>query len=328
MPQTALAHPPRTTRPDGTPRRVGVELEFADLDAPGAARVVRRLYGGAIVVTDPHRCRVEGTALGDFTVELDMRAAHPDRGPEDGAPAKPGEAVKNGLRRLWGNIGSLVMPFEIAAPPIPFDRLGELDRLLVGLAEAGARGTHASPLFAFGMHLNPEVAEETAGYALDHLKAYLILAAWLRGAIKVDATRRLSGFVAAFPPHYAAKVVDPAYRPDMEGLIADYLADNPSRNREMDLFPLFARLAPDALFSRVGDPHVRARPTFHYRLPNALVGAPGWTMAADWNRWVAVERLAADRERLDRMGRAYRDRLRRGDLVGWAEESAREIGEG
>lgn len=326
MHQTAISLPPRTTRPDGTPRRVGVELEFADLDAPGAARIVCGLFGGDIVVKDPHRCKVRGTALGDFTVELDMRAAHPDEAGGDGAP-NAGEAVKNGLRRLWGNIGSLVMPFEIAAPPIPFDRLGELDRLVTALREAGARGTHASPLFAFGMHLNPEVAEETADYTLDHLKAYLILAAWLRGAIKVDATRRLSGFIAAFPPHYAAKVVDPAYRPDMEGLVTDYLADNPTRNRELDMFPLFAELAPDTLFARVSDPHVRARPTFHYRLPNALVGDPGWSLAEDWNRWVAVERLAADRDRLDRLGLAYRDRLRRGDPGGWAEESARDIGE-
>ncbi|NYZ14658.1 amidoligase family protein [Azospirillum sp. RWY-5-1] len=327
MPQTAISLPPRTTRHDGTPRRVGVELEFADLDAPGAASVVRGLFGGEIVVKDPHRCKVRDTVLGDFTVELDMRAAHPEEAAENGAPAKSGEAVKNGLRRLWGNIGSLVMPFEIAAPPIPFDRLGELDRLVTALREAGARGTHASPLFAFGMHLNPEVAEETADYALDHLKAFLILAAWLRGAIKVDATRRLSGFIASFPPHYAAKVVDPAYRPEMEGLVTDYLTDNPSRNRELDLFPLFAKLAPDILFARVSDPHVRARPTFHYRLPNALVGDPAWTLAEDWNRWVAVERLAADRDRLDGLGLAYRDRLRRGDLGGWAEECARDIGE-
>lgn len=326
MPQSTVSMPPRITRPDGTPRRVGVELEFADLDAPGAARVVRGLFGGEIVMQDPHRCTVRDTTLGDFTVELDMRAAHPEHAPDDKTPAKTTEAMKNGLRRLWGNIGSLVMPFEIAAPPIPFERLPELDRLVSGLREHGARGTHASPLFAFGMHLNPEVAEETADYTLDHLKAFLILAAWLRAGIKVDATRRLSGFIASFPTNYAAKVVDPAYRPDLDGLIADYLADNPTRNRELDLFPLFAKLAPDTLFAHVSDPHVRPRPTFHYRLPNALVGDPTWTLAEDWNRWVAVEELAADRERLDRLGLAYRDRLRRGDLDGWAEESGRGIG--
>ncbi|HEY0835145.1 MAG TPA: amidoligase family protein [Azospirillum sp.] len=321
---SALQMPPRLTTPDGAPRRVGVELEFADLDAPSAARLVRELYGGEIQVEDPHRCRVTGTRLGDFTVELDMRSAHPEK---IGAETEPGafDAVLETLRPLWGRIGSLVMPFEIAAPPVPIERLPELEALITGLRERGAAGTGASPLFAFGLHLNPEVAATDADYILDHLKAFLILSPWLRAEIRVDATRRLSGFVAAFPLDYAVKVVDPAYRPDRTTLIADYLADNPTRNRELDLFPLFAHLDPDTLFAAVKDPHVRPRPTFHYRLPNARVGDPGWSLAQDWNRWVTVEELAADRARLDSLGAAYRDFARRKDLDGWAAEAGQRL---
>ena len=50
---------------------------------------------------------------------------------------------------------------------------------------------------------------------------------------------------------------------------------------------------------------INGRPTFHYRLPDARVSDPGWSIAPDWNRWVAVERLAADRATLDMVCRTY-----------------------
>lgn len=315
--------PPHRATSDGSPRRVGVELEFADLDAPTAAAAVRELYGGIVDVLDPHRCKVIGTRLGDFSVELDMRSAHPVKA-GDLTPSKA-DTLIDALRPLWGRIGSLVMPFEVAAPPVPFDKLFELDGLIRALRRRGAVGTDASPLFAFGLHLNPEVARRDADYILDHLKAYLILAPWLRNEIKVDVTRRLSGFIAPFPPDYALKVVDPNYRPDLATLIDDYLADNPSRNRELDLFPLFAHLDPDRLFAAVEDPHVRPRPTFHYRLPNARLGDPRWSLAAEWNRWVAVEELAADRKRLDRLGTDFRAYAARKALDDWAGEAGRQL---
>ncbi len=314
--------PPRLTAPDGSPRRVGVELEFADLDAPSAARLVRDLYGGEITVENPHRCRVRNTRLGDFAVELDMRSAHPKKG-----DAEPGalDAFLEKLRPLWGSIGSLVMPFEIAAPPVPFERLPELEVLVTGLRDRGAAGTGASPLFAFGLHFNPEVAATDADYVLDHLKAFLVLSPWLRAQIRVDPTRRMTGFIAAFPVEYAVKVTDPAYRPDMDTLIADYLEANPTRNRELDLFPLFAHLNPEALSAKITDPHVRPRPTFHYRLPNARIGDPDWSLAQDWNRWVAVEELAADRARLDSLGAAFRDHAERRALDDWASEAGQRL---
>lgn len=332
---TAFHTPPLRTAPDGSPRQVGVEVEFADLDAPSAAAAVRDLYGGRMEMEDPHRCRVTGTRLGDFTVELDMRSAHPeDKTPDESGTTGGGMAAVVGkvadtvvetLRPLWGNIGSLVMPFEIAAPPVPIERLPELEALFTTLRERGASGTEASPLFAFGLHFNPQVARTDADYILDHLKAFLVLSPWLRSEIRVDPTRRLTGFIAAFPLDYAVKVVDPAYRPDLDGLIADYLDSNPTRNRELDLFPLFAHLRPDVLFAKVQDPHVRPRPTFHYRLPNARLSDPDWSLAQDWNRWVAVEALAADRDRLDRLGADYRDFAARKALDNWAAEAGRRL---
>ncbi|ALJ34279.1 hypothetical protein D9623_00275 [Azospirillum brasilense] len=328
---TAFRTPPHSTTTDGAPRTVGVEVEFANLDAPSAAAVVRSLYGGVLKPESAHRCRVTGTRLGDFAVELDMRSAHPskaeeaDAGPLGKVVSKAVDDVVEALRPWWGNIGSLVMPFEIAAPPIPIARLAELEPLFAALSAQGAAGTDASPLFAFGLHLNPQVARTDGEYVLDHLKAFLLLAPWLRREIRVDPTRRLTGFIAAFPTDYAVKVVDPAYRPDLDGLIGDYLEANPTRNRELDLFPLFAHLAPETMAAKLADPHVRPRPTFHYRLPNARLGDPDWSLAQDWNRWVAVEELAADRDRLDALGTDFRAFAARKALDGWAAEAGRRI---
>ncbi len=72
------------------------------------------------------------------------------------------------------------------------------------------------------------------------------------------------------------------------------------------MLPLFAWLDRPRILSRISDAHVRPRPTFHYRLPNSYVGEPGWSLIPDWNRWVQVERLALDGDRLERMGEAFR----------------------
>ncbi|HEX8527051.1 amidoligase family protein, partial [Allosphingosinicella sp.] len=63
------------------------------------------------------------------------------------------------------------------------------------------------------------------------------------------------------------------------------------------------------------------RPTFHYRMPDARVSDPGWSIAPDWNRWVAVERLAVDRDRLNRVGEAYL--AFRGEPKSWADLAER-----
>ena len=53
-----------------------------------------------------------------------------------------------------------------------------------------------------------------------------------------------------------------------------------------------------ALRRTVNDERVKARPTFHYRLPDCRVNEPGWSVADAWNRWVYVESLAADTDLL------------------------------
>ncbi len=296
--------PPRATNPDGAPRRVGVEIEYAGVSAHAAADMVQRLFGGAVRVEDAHRFHVEGAEFGDFVCELDVQYAHrPDGEPEDE------ETViawfRRAFRAVLGDLSSTIMPCEIVCPPVEHTALDRLDALVEALNGAGALGTRTNPLYAFGVQLNPEIASADAAYIAATLKAFLLAEDWLRAAMRIDITRRLTGFADSFPPDYVARVVDPAYWPDRSALIDDYLAFNPTRNRSLDLLPLFAWLDPERVRRVVDDRRVKPRPTFHYRLPDANIGEPGWSIILEWRRWLIVERLAEAREALADMAQEF-----------------------
>jgi len=314
---------PRTTQ--GQLRRVGVEIEFAALPPAAAAELVQGRFGGDIRQLNPHRFKVEGTRWGDFTVELDTQYAHPDNKLLEKTQASGGDAewqrlraeLHNRTRALIGDAVSGMVPTEIVCPPIPWLSLGELDSLFDALRLQGARDTRESLLYAFGLHLNPEVPGTDTASVLAHLRAYLIIAEWLREEIDIDITREVLPHANPFPRDYALQVLDPGYRPDLATLIRDYAVANPSRNRELDLFPLFAFLQPDSLPELLGDARIKPRPTYHYRLPNAQFAQPGWSVVAEWNRWVEVERLAADETLLAERSAAWLAHHRQIPLSRW-----------
>lgn len=301
------APPPIPDNARGETRKVGVELEFAGLTARAAAEVVARKFGGRIEMADPHRFKVETAAWGTFVVELDFVSAHPENGDE----------MDTRLAEFIGDISQAIVPMEIVAPPIPFTEIGVLDGLVVELDRHGAAGSQTGLLSAFGLHLNPEIARADAGWILDVFKAYLILSEWLRREIGVNFKRRITAFIDPFPTDYVRRVVDPGYRPSQAAFMDDYLAANPTRNRELDLLPLFAHLDPGRVRAAVEDPRIKPRPTFHYRLPDSRVGELWWSVTAEWNRWVVVERLAADPERLAAAGAAYVQHLDKLFAHGW-----------
>lgn len=343
MPAAASATPAWTTPPwteteSGGIRRVGVEVEFDGLDCEETSALLHRLFGGHIVWQDPYRAQVMGTRLGDFEVELDMSLAHPEaraaaerhRGtteePEWERRARAEverllERLEADLAETVGDVGSLWMPVEIVAPPVAWDRLGELDRLVAALREAGAGGTRSGLLSAYGTQLNPEVADSAPAHLLSVLRAYLLLSDWLREEIGVDLRRRVTPFIDPFPAAYADLVLDAEYAPDLAGLIGDYLAYNPTRNRELDLLPLFAHLAPKQVRRRLPREKIHARPTFHYRLPDTRLDLPDWSVTLEWGRWITVERLAADAELLTEGMARYRRHRRQFIPLGWPEQS-------
>jgi hypothetical protein len=304
-----LHHPPRRTNFKGEPRHVGVEIEFTSLSVRESAQKVQMLFGGNMQEEDPHRFHLLGTSLGDFTCELDTQYAHDRSGkrpdPAAGFIDRSIEKFQAKLRVLFGDISSLVMPCEVVSPPIALADLSRLDALVEELANAGGTGTRGSVLYAFGAQLNPDIAEQSGEWIASVLKAYLLLSDWLRAVIAIDLTRKLTAYTDPFPASYIRQVVDPSYWPDLNRLMADYIAANPTRNRELDMLPLFAWHDEVYVRAHVDDTRVAKRPTFHYRLPDANVGQPGWSLTLEWNRWCAVERLAANRGALNAMGAAY-----------------------
>jgi hypothetical protein len=130
--------------------------------------------------------------------------------------------------------------------------------------------------------------------------------------VDVNVTRRVAPFINPFPPAYARLVLSPGYgdSDDREALknrlIDDYLAHNPTRNRPLDMLPVLSLLDKDRVMSRVEEPRlVKPRPALHYRLPNCLIDEPDWSLAKEWNTWVAVERLAHHPHTIREMAEDY-----------------------
>lgn len=290
--------PPRECTAEGNIRRVGIEVEFGGIGVQETAPIVLSVLGGEVVRQDLTEAVIAVPELGDFRVEIDSTLFKDQRilsffglEGEDGEGLSPlAESVESVLLR----VASGVVPHELITPPIPWNALHRLDPLWHELPAAGARGTHESILYAFGLHLNIEAPDLRVETLVSFLRAYLLLEDWIREQAHIDWTRRaVLPYIDPFGESYRRKVLNPRYEPTMSQFIEDYLEDNATRNRSLDMLPIIATIDPAAIRGRVEQEHlVNARPAFHYRLPNSELGRPNWSPAIDWNRWVHVEELA------------------------------------
>ena len=309
--------PPEPLNVHGRTRRIGVEIEFAGLPPQQTGELIRDLFGGKLSTVSPHRFHVTDTCWGDFVIELDTQYAHPDTALLEQPLYRDTEWERqrhrmrvefhHRTRELIGDMVTGLVPTEIICPPVPWNELDRLDQLFSALRAHGAKGTDASLLYGFGLHLNPEVASFDPDAILNQLRAFLLMAPWLRREIDIDITREVLPHANPFPRQYALQVLAPSYDPDLDTLIADYASFNPTRNRELDLYPLFAFLRPEHPSGQLRNPLIKPRPTFHYRLPNAQLSQHDWGAVVEWNRWVAVERLAADHNTLRKRAHRYVD---------------------
>jgi len=325
--RSAYRLPPRPYNAHGVMRRVGLEVELGGLSLECTLEVIHAVLGGSIELTSRTVGRVVDTRLGKFQVEFDHsllqkrsylrpleRIGWLDREDDEAA-----QRIEDSVLR----VASEIVPIEVVTPPIRCDELDELDELWEALRSAGAQGTYDSPLFAFGLHLNPELPARDLPTVLAFTRAFLLLEEWLMSASHVALTRRISPFIRSFPEAYRRVVLPPDYAPNAAQFVDDYLTHSPTRNRTLDLLPLLVDLYGPALLSRVDEASlVKGRPTFHYRLPNCEIASAGWTPARDWNRWLVVERLANDSEQLSTLSGRYletQDLLARLQGQGWTE---------
>jgi len=270
------------------PRLLGIEVEFGGLTARQAADIVQRDVGGHVREQDAHRFVVEGTRLGTLRLELDSKYVH---------STDDASQLERKLRRFAGEVGGVVVPTELITEPLPATDLPDVDALVRHLASEGALGTQ-QPHLACGLHLNIAWPDPDIGSILRIFRAYLLSVPTLREEIAPDTTRTLLPFIGRFSKQFEDKVLDPAYHPDLPGFIADYCEANPTKNRELDLLPILASANREAVENALGHAPPAVRPAFHYRLPNARLGDPDWSIGREWERWQKVEALAADEEQL------------------------------
>ena len=297
--------PERLKTADGEDRRVGIEIEFAGVQPGAIAAQVENLFGGRRNERNRFEVDVVGTRFGDFTIELDSAYLKKLAALEAEKRRSPGQ-LESITADLLARASELLVPWEIVAPPIAFADARSLCELVAGLRREGALGTRHSLQFAFGVHLNPELPDLEEGTIVNYLRAYFCLYDWIAACEKVDMTRKLTPYIDHFGKAYVRKLIDWQYRPSLSQLIDDYLEYNPTRNRSLDMLPLFAHLDEKRVRAMVDDDRINPRPTFHYRLPNCDIDNPHWNLDAPWRLWLEVEKLGNDESRLREFCAAYR----------------------
>ncbi len=302
--------PPVVKNAKGYIRKVGFEIEFSGIGLDQAADAVAGLFGGKIVAESRFLYKVAGTVYGEFSVELDAAVLKDQRYKE--YFSRLGFDMDrctfgNDIEHFLFKIAKTLVPHEIVLPPIPVTELDIVERLRENLRLMSAKGTKSSIVYAFSLQINPEVPSLKAGIILNYLRAFVLLYNWIFKISKIDLSRRIAPFINDFPEHYIQKILNFSYAPSIDQLIGDYLMDNPTRNRPLDMLPLFCFIDCDLVFKfPVEKELIKARPAFHYRLPNSLIDDPEWSIAREWNLWVEVEKLADNPAKIKAMADDFR----------------------
>ena len=290
---------------EGSQRKVGVEIELSGLGYEQLLKLCSKLLGGDIHPVSRYVSEVQ-TDLGPFTIELDSDPIK-DLDLQDAL-------LPQSVRELGGHAMSVIdaaaekiVPLEIISPPIPFTELERVEMLCDELREAGALGSREAIYYAFGLQLNPELPDLEPSTLLRYLRGFAALYEWLKARHQVDISRKLTTYIEPWSSAYIDLLISDSYAPDMEQLMKDYLHYNPTRNKALDLLPLFAHIDKQLLARYVGDPRIKSRPTLHYRLPDCDIDNPGWHFSTVWNDWVMLEQLVANAPNLSDLNRVFRE---------------------
>lgn len=308
---------------DGKERRVGVEIELSGLGYQELVDLAGDLLGGESAPESRYVSKLE-TPLGSFIIELDSDPIK-DLDLAD-------ERLPQAIRELGGQAmdvidaaAELIVPLEIVSPPMAFSDLNQIETLVDKLREAGALGSRNAIYFAFGLQLNPELPDLKPTTLVRYYQAFAVLYDWLKARHQLDISRKFTPYIEPWSSQYTDLLIAEDYVPDQRQMMVDYLESNPTRNRALDLLPLFAHLDKPLLDQYVEDPRIKSRPTLHYRLPDCDIDNPEWHFSSVWNDWVVVEQLANNAEDLKELRALFRDSRKlslRNLTTSWQETSA------
>lgn len=294
---------PRPLGADGHIRKLGVELEFTGLSLPEVTAIAANWAGSEPTIRNIAQGST-ATRWGELVTEIDWLHLKTWSEEQHGKPHNPAWLT------LLRDVATVVVPTEIVLPPVPLDELDELESLITRLRAAGAKGTRHSPLAAYGVHLNPELPDLRAITICGYLQAFSLLQWWLVERCAVDITRKLSPYVDLYPEAYVLKTLSYTEKTSLHSVRLDYLEHNATRNRALDMWPLFCHLDQQWVESNMDNPLIKARPTLHYRLANCEVDDPEWLLASTWEPWGVVEALAAVPSLLNELAGHFRSKQR------------------
>ena len=302
--------PPRIHSQSGQLRCVGFELEFGGVDVNETAEILVQLFGGQIERVNEYIVKIQ-TRHGEFQVEADatfLKEKKYERYFRAMGLNVDESTLAKGMEGMIASLAGTLIPFEVIMPPLPINQLDAVELIRASLQQHSAKGTKSSVFMAFGMQFNPEVPDFEVATLLGYLRAFFLLFDWLFVESDIPLSRKLAPYIHSFPNEYINLVLNPEYAPDLQTFMRDYLHHNSTRNRPLDMLPLFAHIDRALVDSFPVEHHlIKSRPTFHYRLPNSEVDDPNWSVATEWNKWVQIERLAGDPERIKMMSEDFRD---------------------
>lgn len=294
-------------------RKAGFEFEYSNLEIEDSVDIIVKEYGGRVEKINPYNYKIH-TPIGTFGVLMDFsflsNSKLKELKREIGLEIIDEETIEK-IEEIIAQIGKSLIPYELTTPPLEFSRLNEAHNIKELLRKNGARGTRANLLYAFGMHINPEVREQNIETLLSDLRAFFILYDFIKDALDIDITRRLTTYIDPFDTAYILKVLDFNYNPTTAQFIDDYVTYNPTRNRALDLLPVLTLLDEQRVRRKLPDEKIGKRPTYHYRLPDSRVDELTWSPCFAWNSWVLIEMLAVDTKNLNRLSELMFEYLKR-----------------
>lgn len=291
--------PSVTQNNQGAERRAGFEFEVGNVAIEKAATVLHQALGGKIEKISPYEFHIRELELGDLKIERDANLLtslkYREWLQDLGVDFSPGSDAER-LEQEVDKLSRWLIPCEIVTSPVPFSKFDQLHQLVQVLEDVGAEGTQKSLYYAFGLHINPETPSLDVDTLVAYVQSFLLMTDWIIDTSSTDFSRRFfTKYIDPFPSEYAELLLDNSYRPSLSQFIDDYLEHNPTRNRALDMLPIFYELDKERLMKGLPEEQrelVKGRPAFHYRLPDCRVGAKDWNVATEWNRWVLIERLA------------------------------------
>jgi len=308
--------PPQMNNYQNKRRKVGFELEFSNIEIVNIIDVIQKIFDVSIHKENNFLYQLN-SQYGNFTVELDFEFLTKQKLKKElvqffndiGFELTPKNL--SAVEKIIATLSKEIVPYEISTPPFSLDNISLVDTIVFGLNSHGAEGTKNRFYNAFGLHINPEVTSLEAKSILTYLRAFMILQEYIMQQAQIDLTRKITPYINPFKEEYIKHILNPLYKPSIETLIDDYIYFNPSRNRSLDMLPLFAYIDEERVRNKLPNEKIKPRPTFHYRLSNCLIGEKNWSVSQEWNRWIWVENLADNPTTLNYLCEEYLTHMNR-----------------